>query len=59
MLRADALQAIYPDLEDRIVHIVRNWHDELRDILLHKHGEEKGGRLASRFGKALCTVRAC
>ena len=41
------------DLEDKIAHIVRNWHDELRDILLQKHGEEKGGKLASRFGKAL------
>ncbi|HSJ40329.1 MAG TPA: NAD-glutamate dehydrogenase domain-containing protein, partial [Xanthobacteraceae bacterium] len=41
------------DLEDKISHIVRNWHDELRDILVQQHGEEKGGKLASRFGKAL------
>ena len=41
------------DLEAKIGHIVRNWHDELREILLQRHGEEKGGKLASRFGKAL------
>jgi len=41
------------DLETRISQIVRNWHDELRDLLVQKHGEDKGGKLASRFGKAL------
>jgi glutamate dehydrogenase len=41
------------ELEAKIAHIVRNWHDELRDILVQKHGEEKGLKLAGRFGKAL------
>ncbi len=41
------------DLEQRIGQIVRNWHDELRDILVQKHGEDKGLRLAARFGRAL------
>jgi glutamate dehydrogenase len=41
------------ELEDRIAQIVRNWHDELRDILVQKHGEEKGLKLAARFGRAL------
>jgi len=41
------------ELEAKIGHIVRNWHDELREILAQKHGDEKGGKLAARFGKAL------
>ena len=43
------------DLETKIGQIVRNWHDELREILVRKHGEEKGSRLAHRYGKALPT----
>lgn len=42
-----------PDLEKRITQIVRNWHDELREILVQKNGEDKGLKLANRFGKAL------
>ncbi len=41
------------ELEGNIVQIVRNWHDELREILVRKHGEEKGLRLANRIGKVL------
>jgi len=41
------------ELEDRIAQIVRNWHDELRDILVQRHGEDKGLKLANRFGRAL------
>lgn len=41
------------DLENKLKQIVRNWHDELRDILMQKHGDEKGLKLANRFGKAL------
>ncbi len=41
------------ELEAKIGQIVRNWHDELREILVRKHGEEKGLRLANRYGKAL------
>ncbi|HXD83963.1 MAG TPA: NAD-glutamate dehydrogenase domain-containing protein, partial [Rudaea sp.] len=40
-------------LEERIGQIVRNWRDSLRDELVRKHGEEKGSKLAGRFGKAL------
>jgi glutamate dehydrogenase len=29
------------ELEGRINQIVRNWHDELRDILVQRHGEER------------------
>jgi glutamate dehydrogenase len=41
------------DLEAKIGQIVRNWHDELRDTLVQRLGEEKGIRLANRYGKAL------
>ena len=41
------------DLELKLAQIVRNWHDELRDILVQKHGDEKGLKLAARFGRAL------
>ena len=40
-------------LEARLVSIVRDWHDELRDRLVKLHGEDEGARLAHRFGKAL------
>ncbi len=43
------------DLEGKIAQVVRNWHDELREILVHKHGEDKGSKLATRFGRALPT----
>ena len=41
------------ELEARIAQIVRNWQDDLREILVATHGEERGGKLASRYGKAL------
>jgi len=41
------------DLEAKIVHIVRNWYDDLRDALVQRHGEDKGLKLATRYGRAL------
>jgi len=41
------------ELELKLAQIVRNWHDELREILIQRHGDEKGLKLASRFGRAL------
>ncbi len=41
------------ELEGKISQIVRNWHDELRDTLVQRHGEEKGNKLATRYGRAL------
>ena len=41
------------ELESKLRQIVRNWQDELRDILVQKHGEEKGFKLAHKYGKAL------
>jgi glutamate dehydrogenase len=43
------------EIETKLGQLVRNWHDDLRDALVHRHGEEKGGKLASRFGRALPT----
>ena len=40
-------------LEQAIVRIVRNWHDELSEILVRRHGEYDGLMLASNYGKAL------
>jgi glutamate dehydrogenase len=40
-------------LEQSIVRIVRNWHDELTELLIRRHGEHDGLKLAARYGKAL------
>ncbi len=40
-------------LEVELAGIVRDWHDELRDILVREHGEEQGLRLAQRYGRSL------
>jgi len=39
-------------LEKKIVDAVRSWTDELRAILIEKHGEEAGLKAASRFERA-------
>lgn len=39
-------------LEKKIVDAVRSWGDELKAILVEKHGEEIGLKAASRFGRA-------
>lgn len=41
------------ELEIKIAQIVRNWQDELRDILIQRHGDALGLKLANRFGRAL------
>ena len=43
-------------LESELLRIVRNFQDELRDTLVQRNGEEKGLKLASRFGRALPTA---
>ncbi|GAB3733615.1 NAD-glutamate dehydrogenase [Luteimonas pelagia] len=40
-------------LEAELAEIVRNWHDDLREQLVERHGEEQGLALAERFGRAL------
>ena len=39
-------------LEAKIIEAVRSWHDELKAILVEKHGEETGMLLAERVGAA-------
>jgi glutamate dehydrogenase len=41
------------ELEAEMGRIVRNWHDELRDHLVRTHGEDRGMRLAARYGRVL------
>ena len=43
------------ELEQKLAHLVRNWHDEIRDILVQRHGAEKGHKLAARYARALPT----
>ncbi len=42
-----------PQLEAEIARIVRDWFDELREVLVQRHGEEKGLKLAHRYGRSL------
>jgi glutamate dehydrogenase len=49
----EAIEVDAAELETRLVQIVRNWQDELRDELVSRHGEEHGLKLANRYGRAL------
>ncbi len=40
-------------LEAELTEIVRNRHDDLREQLLARHGEEQGLKLANHYGRAL------
>ena len=39
-------------IQDKIRQAVRSWSDELTDILIREHGEERGRELSRRFGSA-------
>jgi glutamate dehydrogenase len=41
------------ELEAQLAHLLRNWQDDLREVLIKRHGEASGLALASRFGRAL------
>ena len=41
------------ELERRLAHLLRNWQDDLRELLVARHGEAEGLRLASTYGRAL------
>ncbi len=41
------------EIEQRIVDAVRSWHDRLRNVLIERHGDREGLRLAKRFERAL------
>lgn len=47
------VQCDVPELEERVAQIVRDWHDELRELLIRRHGESKGLKLANSYGRAL------
>ncbi len=40
-------------IDAKLSAIVRNWQDDLRELLVSRHGEERGLALASRYGRAL------
>ena len=42
----------YAAIEQRLVRAARSWHDDLHDSLIERWGEERGNRLALRYGKA-------
>ncbi|WP_028920402.1 NAD-glutamate dehydrogenase [Pseudoxanthomonas suwonensis] len=41
------------ELEQRLAHLLRNWRDDLRELLIGRHGEAEGLRLADVYGRAL------
>jgi glutamate dehydrogenase len=51
----EAVEVDTAELESKLAQIVRNWHDELRELLVSRHGEERGLKLANRYGRALPT----
>ncbi len=40
-------------MEQRLAHLLRNWQDDLRELLISRHGEAEGLRLANVYGRAL------
>ncbi len=40
------------EIERKIIKVIRSWPDELTEILVRDHGEEKGLELSRRFSKA-------
>jgi glutamate dehydrogenase len=56
IIRPEGGEAVDVDtapLEAELAEIVRNRHDDLREQLLTRHGEEQGLKLANSFGRAL------
>jgi len=43
-------------LGSALTEIVRNWHDNLNDVLVARHGETEGLLLAKRYGRALTSA---
>jgi glutamate dehydrogenase len=44
------------EIEERIVAAVRSWQDDLREVLIERHGERHGMELAKRFSEAIPPV---
>ena len=51
--RGETVEVDAAALEGELESIVRNWQDDLREALVAAHGEEKGLKLAHRYGRAL------
>src|SRR5690606_11310515 len=51
--RGETVQVDAADLQAELEGIVRNWQDDLREALVAAHGEERGLKLAHRYGRAL------
>lgn len=49
----EAIEIHPAELEAKLAQIVRNWQDDLREQLVVRHGEERGLKLANRYGRAL------
>ncbi|HEX7113451.1 MAG TPA: NAD-glutamate dehydrogenase domain-containing protein [Mizugakiibacter sp.] len=49
----DHVQFDADEIEARLAQIVRDWHDELRETLVQRLGEQRGLELANRYGRAL------
>ncbi|WP_045727681.1 NAD-glutamate dehydrogenase domain-containing protein [Xanthomonas sp. GPE 39] len=49
----EALEFDTTELESRLAHLLRNWHDDLREALVANCGERDGLRLAAGYGRAL------
>jgi glutamate dehydrogenase len=49
----EAAKVDVPALEANLASVVRNRQDDLRELLVAEHGEERGLELATRYGRAL------
>jgi len=48
----------YGAIEQRLTAAARSWHDDLYDALVDRWGEERGARLAARYGEGFPTSYA-
>ncbi|MGQ4659236.1 NAD-glutamate dehydrogenase domain-containing protein [Lysobacter sp. F6437] len=49
----EAIQVDNAAIEAELAEIVRNWRDDLRELLVERHGEQRGLELANGYGRAL------
>ena len=49
----ESLEVDHAALDEALAHVVRDWQDELRELLVERNGEERGLRMATRYGRAL------
>ncbi|MGH8085157.1 MAG: NAD-glutamate dehydrogenase [Lysobacter sp.] len=49
----EAIQVDNAAIEAELAEIVRNWRDDLRELLVERHGEQRGLALANGYGRAL------